>query len=258
MTKGISLHIGLNQVDTKVYGSVPVLKGCINDAKDMSNICKSLGYKGSKILSNDSATVENVKNEIINISKTLEAGDIFLLSYSGHGTTVKDKNHDEDDGKDQAWCLYNRLLLDDELYKLWSLFKMDTRIVVVSDSCFSGTMTEDTSTSYKFIPQSIGQSVYDNSKDCYSEVATAKKLRLQCSVKLLSACKDTETALDGLKNGLFTEKLLIVWNGGNFIGDYKKFHEEIVKLVGSHQTPNYLTIGKENDSFDKEKPFIIS
>ena len=38
----------------------------------------------------------------------------FLLTYSGHGTKVKDTSNDEEDGYDEAFVLYDELLLIDD------------------------------------------------------------------------------------------------------------------------------------------------
>lgn len=32
-------------------------------------------------------------------------GDLFIVYYSGHGTSIVDKNGDEADGFDEAFCL---------------------------------------------------------------------------------------------------------------------------------------------------------
>jgi len=44
---------------------------------------------------------------------------------------------------DETWVLYDRQLVDDELYKIWSKFKPGVRILVLSDSCHSGTVPRD-------------------------------------------------------------------------------------------------------------------
>ena len=68
------------------------------------------------------------------------AGDIFWITYSGHGSQVPDQNGDESDGLDETWCLYDCQILDDTLFDLWSRFKEGVRIVIFSDSCHSGTI----------------------------------------------------------------------------------------------------------------------
>ena len=49
-------------------------------------------------------------------AKSLKAGDLFFMTYSGHGGQVRDSNGDEPDRKDETWCLYDGQLIDDELY----------------------------------------------------------------------------------------------------------------------------------------------
>ena len=138
----IALHIGVNQVDQRLHYplSVPDLRFCHNDAIAMSSIAEKAGFY-SFILLDSYATHENLKSNIARIAKKLKAGDIFLLTYSGHGMQVLDKDGDEKDGKDETWILYDRQMLDDELHELWSGFKAGVRIVVISDSCHSGTVT---------------------------------------------------------------------------------------------------------------------
>jgi hypothetical protein len=56
---------------------------------------------------------------------------------------VPDENNDEGDGADETWCLQDRQFLDDELFQHFRLFKPGVRIIVISDSCHSGTVTKD-------------------------------------------------------------------------------------------------------------------
>jgi hypothetical protein len=56
---------------------------------------------------------------------------------------------------------------------------------------------------------------------------------------------------------LFTETLLAVWKNGKFKGDYRGFHQSIVKLMPPTQSPNYFTIGRSNEQFESEKPFTV-
>lgn len=142
MKRGISLHIGLNYVDADVYGGPQTLGGCVNDANDLQSIASKNGYE-TNILLNEDATALNVLKQIRNTAEKLDNGDIFLLSYSGHGTPVQDTTNDEKDEFDEAWVLYDRLFLDDELSDLWHDFKYGVRIFVISDSCHSATMLKN-------------------------------------------------------------------------------------------------------------------
>ena len=49
-------------------------------------------------------------------AKALSAGDLFFLTYSGHGGQVPDVTGDEADKQDETWCLFDGQLIDDELY----------------------------------------------------------------------------------------------------------------------------------------------
>jgi hypothetical protein len=42
---------------------------------------------------------------------------------------------------DETWVCYDRQLIDDQLYELWGKFKASVRILVLSDSCHSGTVS---------------------------------------------------------------------------------------------------------------------
>lgn len=139
MSRGLSIHIGLNNIDTDYYGTGNELAGCINDARDMQTLAVARGFQ-TTLMTDEGATSEAVISAISGAANTLKAGDILLLTYSGHGSQVPDKNGDEPDGQDETWCLYDRMLIDDELNALWSQFASGVRIFVLSDSCHSGTV----------------------------------------------------------------------------------------------------------------------
>jgi hypothetical protein len=115
------------------------LAGCINDARDMQAIAANNDFI-TTLFTDDQATTTEVIKTIGRIATELSAGDTFLLTYSGHGGQTPDVNGDDEDGQDETWCLFDRQLLDDELYNLWSQFEAGVRIFVLSDSCHSGTI----------------------------------------------------------------------------------------------------------------------
>lgn len=141
--RGRSLHIGLNRVNDSAYPGfrIPVLRGCINDANDMRAIAQAHGFVPAPNLHDGQATAEAVIDAISSAAQSLSSGDIFLLTYSGHGSQVPDLDAEETDHMDETWILYDRQLLDDELYALWGQFAPDVRILMFSDSCHSGTMS---------------------------------------------------------------------------------------------------------------------
>ena len=265
MPIGLSLHIGLNQVDPVHYQnwSGP-LSACEADANDMQAIAVYRGFTPVSLLT-AAATRQNVINEIGSAAVKLNSGDIFLLSYSGHGGQLPDWNLDEADQQDETWCLYDGQLVDDEIFSLFGRFKPGVRILVFSDSCHSGTVIkmayyhntarspslsfdQPNSTVYRAMPNDVARRVYKANTATYDPILNDKTLKesrnkIQASALLISGCQDNQLSSDGTFNGLFTGTMLRVWGNGAFEGNYRAFHGSIVRRMPPDQTPNYYTIG---------------
>lgn len=139
---GHALAIGLNKVNPAHYGGYwdGELTGCEPDAMDMKEIAISKGLNVEMLLTQD-ATRAAVLGKLGTLAEKLKPGDLLVVSYSGHGGQIPDRNGDEvDDGLDETWCLYDGELLDDELHGAWMKFQAGVRILVFSDSCHSGTV----------------------------------------------------------------------------------------------------------------------
>ncbi len=244
MQKGFSIHIGVNKVSPKNKNQAKHLRACVNDAKAMEKIAISKGFQSS-LLINQEATSKKLYVKINQYVNLLTKGDILFLSFSGHGGSTKDWSDDEADGKDETWCLYDRSFLDDELYRLLCKIPEGVRVLVVSDSCHSGTVIKD---STNIFSSSIFNAHQSNRKNNNG---------LKASVRLLSGCQDNEYSREKGIHGVFTKALLDVWDEGKFRGDYKKFHRSILRRVPFRQKPNHLIIGPPNSKFNKEPPFSI-
>jgi hypothetical protein len=278
MAKGLALTIGLNSVDPKHYGGWSgELNACEADAEDMADIAQARKFKAKTLLTK-AATRTKVTGEIAKAAKTLKAGDIFMLSYSGHGGQLPDLNRDEPDAQDETWCLYNGELVDDELYALFGKFKGGVRILVFSDSCHSGTVVKmayyqgrtmtrgsdvpSQGIRYRFMPPDVALRTYRNNRKFYDPILKKAKMRetkaaVKASVLLISGCQDNQLSADGDFNGLFTAQLLRVWKNGAFKGDYREFHASIVRRMPPDQTPNYFLAGKPDLKFEAQRPFTI-
>lgn len=138
--RGVSLHVGLNRVDRTQYrGWDGTLKAAEFDARDMYDLAQTQGFESHILLTAD-ATSEALTKAIEAAASKLTGGDLFFITYSGHGGQITDTDGDETDLLDETWVLYDRELLDDELRALWSLFTSGVRILMLSDSCHSGTV----------------------------------------------------------------------------------------------------------------------
>jgi hypothetical protein len=273
MPKGISLHIGLNYVDPDQYnGWDGELTACEFDAKDMAAIAKSRGFAPSMLLRRQ-ATAKAVIEAIKSAAKQLVSGDTFLLTYSGHGGQVADRNADEgkfgdtDDRQDETWCLYDRELIDDELAALFAKFNKGVRILAFSDSCHSGSVTRLRPATKRRrgrprrMPRELAREVYEKHRGLYDGIQRALKgseaESIGATVILISGCQDNQTSADGDRNGYFTETLRKIWNKGKFTGTYRKFRDKIAAEMDEDQSPNYFVIGAANPNFEAESPFAL-
>lgn len=278
MPKGIALTTGLNAVSPAHYGGWSgELTACEADAKDMAEIATSKGFDVKTLLTKE-ATRKNVIDGITKAANTLTSGDIFMLSYSGHGGQLPDLNSDEDDAQDETWCLYDGELVDDEIYALLGKFAQGVRILVFSDSCHSGTVTKlpyyqsamrtmgsrgiSPEIRYRFMPMEVAVRTYRDNKKFYDPILKDPALKesrdaVKASAILISGCQDNQLSADGAFNGLFTANLLQVWNEGKFKKGYRAFRRAIVNRMPPDQTPNYFRVGEINRVFEKQKPFTI-
>lgn len=269
MPKGISLHVGLNAVDPKHYaGWSGPLNACEADAADMRLIAQSCGFE-SAVLLTAQATRAEVIGGIARAAGRLETGDIFLLTMSSHGGQVPDMNSDEPDGRDETWCLYDGQLIDDELSYALAAFAAGVRVVVISDSCHSGSVVKTAAMRAlhgdlfgwraalpalaaseggvhalfadvagalgpRVMPLDITSRVYLANKEFYDGISGRAELNeaknnVAASVILLSGCQDNQLSMDGPFNGAFTGQLKRVWNGGKYSGNYDRFISDIRK-----------------------------
>jgi hypothetical protein len=288
----VSLHLGLNAVDPRHYqGWSGDLNACEADAKDMTAIAKVAGMKPTTLLTKN-ATRAKLLSAVRAAAKQLKSGDLFFLTYSGHGGQIPDITGEEKDKLDETWCLYDGELIDDELYLELSRFGSGVRVLVFSDSCHSGTVTRAAPPSgvvlpagrSKMMPPSVAMRTYNEHKAFYdslqkkvkaesktaasldpdtalANVAVSPRLtdiaaRAKAAIILISGCQDNQTSMDGDHNGAFTEQLLKVWNHGAYRGTYAKFHAAIKAAMPHSQTPNLFTLGRAA-AFLRQEPFSV-
>jgi len=139
MAKGISLHVGVNQTNAPGI-SVSTLKGCEKDAQAMHNLAHVAGFDAMPPLLGADATFDRVFNTIAGVAP-MKAGDIFLFTFSGHGTRRSSDDPTETDGKDESIVLSDKIMTDNVFRRqLWPMFGTGVRVLGISDSCRSGTV----------------------------------------------------------------------------------------------------------------------
>jgi metacaspase-1 len=283
MARGMSLHVGVNKVDPAHYdGWDGALNACEFDARDMRTIADRRGFESELLLTAD-ARADAVSGAIKEAAGRLSGGDAFLLTYSGHGGQVPDTNRDEEtDRSDETWVLYDRQLVDDELFELWGTFRPGVRILVLSDSCHSGTVTRRIeqrdgvadvvstreqaaaqSPRYRAMPWDVTLATYRGAKALYEDIQRrlpgTEEADVAATVLLISGCQDDQLSLDGFSNGLFTENLLGVWNDGRWNGGgARELCADITARMPSTQRPNFTRVGAQDAAFERQPPFMVA
>ncbi len=119
------------------------------------------------------------------------AGDIAVFTYSGHGTQVVDRNSDESDPYDEAIFLYDDTVIDDELRGILQGLHPQATLVVISDSCFSGSVTRIAGENAipRFVPPAVSTA---------GRVARRPFLLPEADMPeiLVSGCSDSEYSYD--------------------------------------------------------------
>lgn len=257
MARGRALSVGLIEVDPDRYAGWPgIMHMCEKDARDMAQLLADQGI-GCDTLLTAHATRAAVVAAIRSAARTLVAGDLFVLFYSGHGNVVRDEDGDEPSRSDQTWCLYDDQLIDDELYRLWGEFAAGTRVVVLSDSCYSGSIVRlaerksgrrATGGLAKVMPSDIARKTYVADKARFDELiaragAQDARAAIAARVLLISACADDAQAFEGTDNGVFTGALRQVWNNGRFTGSHAQLHAQLAGAIHNGQVPKLMQLG---------------
>jgi hypothetical protein len=235
--KKLALCVGINDYQ----GSQNDLSGCINDFNDWIDILsKKYGFTKMIKLVNSQATKESIKNSLSSIINEAVPGDVVVFTYSGHGSYVTDGSGDESDGKDETLYTYNGNLLDDELRNILNKAKDGVKIIVILDSCHSGTATRFIGLNApkpRFMPPiDIEIAKLD------AKLPTKKTMLSDKDMKeiLLTGAKATEYSYDatfnGRPNGALTR---IAIDALKKLGNptYKEWHNEIRKSLPSNEYP---------------------
>jgi len=141
MTKR-ALCLGINDYPYKDLD----LKGCVNDAMAWAELLiQHFDFPRSnvKILTNAHATKKKIMAALKDLLAKASAGDVLVFTNSSHGTYLPDKDGDED-RYDEAICPYDvedHVVVDDELRELFADLPQGVKLTVISDSCYSGTVT---------------------------------------------------------------------------------------------------------------------
>lgn len=244
--KAIALIVGIKEVDSTIaHGRGYVkLPGCEVDANHVETQLLSAGFKKADItkIAKDpkEATAGKILDALKKAASTCKAGDLFVFYYSGHGGQIPDTNGDEADGKDEILVCYDKDIIDDELDEIWKSFAKNVRIVMLSDSCHSGT-------NYKLL----------------KAVSSLAASTMQAMLIHMAACADPAVSLGKDDGSVFANALCKVFQEGSFRGNYQAFHKAILQETAAEsQKAEYneygLTESPEFKTFRNQRPFLVA
>lgn len=148
------------------------LKGCIDDAAKMKDLIESRGSKLGLFMSDDhdpesplypckenilramewcmsSASLDDYLDPEVTEFPPMKSGTLAFITYSGHGSSVRDVSGDESDGRDEVICPvarsgnFDSYIVDDQIGDILKRrCKSDCHIVFVTDCCNSGTNSD--------------------------------------------------------------------------------------------------------------------
>jgi hypothetical protein len=243
MKNAIALLVGLKRVDPNApdYTSLDDperrdgIRGSELDATNMERLLLDHGGFVIYKLLNEKATSRSILENIDLAASSLNAGDLFFFFFSGHGDQIKDDNGDEIDHKDEALAAYDRRIIDDELPPRWARFRPGVRILMISDTCNSGTIFRGQA------PRIAG-------------LALEAPLQIKASLIHMAATHDSTDTPGEPTGSAFTNALLKVWNHGSYQGDYEEFLSQTEKIKSG---PVLSKEGPDVAMFVGERPFTV-
>ena len=249
-----ALCIGINDYP----GTSSDLHGCVNDANDWAKELHARGFEVKKLL-NKSATGAAIRQGIKDLLKSAGSGDCIVISYSGHGSFVPDRNGDEPDGLDECLCPYDTgtkgVIKDDELFDLLSDRERGIRLIMISDSCNSGSVSKFNPITTP--PTMKGRGAPQRRVRFLPPGAYLPKRQLvglgargpmrtasppgRHAALLLAGCQDPESSFDayfsGRPNGAFSYVALSALKKLPKKASYRDWYEAIRKILPSQQYP---------------------
>lgn len=234
MSKLYGLLVGINEYHPD--SPVGSLKGCLNDIQNVEFFLKK-HYK--KVLSPSIKRLENSKATRENIIKTFQShlikkakeNDTVLFYFSGHGSfskTAKEFKQFDSKAQDESLVCYDSRLdgkfdiADKELAVLLSRINQKAHIIVIVDSCHSGSITRSvvnemnlgkkryTGKRQNEKPRPIGSYLLDGDNYYQDLIDAGKGISIpNCKHIVISACERDQEASETLEDeGLFSSILM--------------------------------------------------
>jgi len=259
MGKGRLLTINLNRVSPLSYNG---WNGELSDTDtDAGNIQLALHNFEITELKDSTASISNVIHAIYDLAQETKAGDLAVIYYSGHGAESYDTVQEENGFNfDQAWCLFDGLFKDNQVKQCLSFFKKGTRVVLISDSCHSGSMYKSGIIQNNYIIKAIPKTVQGNLTPTNEAITILMQLKaaskIECALKYFGGCQENQYSFSTGSGGLFTKAFLkTLFSNPNH--PYYTLYKKLLAEMPQNQTPSYYNNKKSDKLFDTKKAFWV-
>ncbi|MGW4931214.1 caspase family protein [Agromyces sp. NPDC004153] len=254
------------------------LRGCVADARAWAEALRAAQFEVTE-LTDAAATRDAILRAILELVSQAAPGDVLAVQYSGHGTFVPDLDADEEDGdvaKDEALCPVDfrkqgRLIIDDDLARIWDVIPEGVALTAFFDSCHSGSANRaprvDLTPVGDSLPRAVvltredeqayradrGVAPVSDDDDAVRDAAIASVLASEVVAPaapraagvrrevLFSACKATEVAWESGGHGDFTRTAIPLLTTGLGSVANRDFVRQVVEQFGPNrrQTPEF-------------------
>jgi hypothetical protein len=200
--------------------------GADADARMFAALAAERGFGEPIVLVGGEASRVNVRAMLLQMAALSEPGDLFLLTFCGHGGRMRTRGRDAELQDLGTWQLYDGTLNDAQLKADLACFRQGVRVLVAADNCGGG------------MPEP-GQS------------------DLKASVLVLAACEAGKYADGAGLPGHFAEALKQTLIRSHFDGSYGDLHAALCHAMPPYQKPDYYRLGVPDLAFEAQRPFTI-
>lgn len=255
-----ALCVGINNYP----GTDMDLSGCVNDARDWAAALEARGFRARTLLDAE-ATRKRMVESITELIAQARSGDSLVITFSGHGSYELDAEGDEANGFDQALCPHDvntrgEALVDDDLRRMFERRAARVRLLLVADSCHSGSVNRapeaEPEAMPRFLPPAkwmaaprLAQAEEVAARGKPTATLSAGLQRPGASDVLLSGCGDGENDFSydarfrNRPNGALTYYALKALRDLPPGASYEEWHAEIRKSLPSLRYPQAPQLG---------------
>ncbi|MDR6806739.1 triacylglycerol esterase/lipase EstA (alpha/beta hydrolase family) [Dyadobacter sp. BE34] len=268
--KIFALLIGINEYSTTSNPPIRSLNGCVNDVSDFGKFLKEnysdLIPDERQILALTDANASRAKVIAGFREHLAQAGpqDLAVIYYSGHGSTgitAPEFQAATSDSQEQTWVLHDSRepgkydLADKEIALLLEeVGARSPRIVVIADSCHSGSVTRELEQFLQMQPRFEKGTSDVRPLETYLDGAYVQRGNVNIPSSdhlLLAACDRVERAWENNGHGQFTQSLISVLGKSGGQITYADLFVQVRAFIRNalkNQTPQMEPIGVFNVS----------